>query len=552
MCSIQSAFSQIQHIYWVDSSDGSGYRDYQIIPTPRFTLFTHELAGLPGGIYITDGTTQGTFPLIQTQSGVVRLNSTVEEYGKRHAYDSTSSILYFTGDSSYGRHSVWATDGTERGTYRVHPLVTGTYIWGNRAIPQGVRVERLWLSQDFVHVVFRATGDNITEPYVYSRINKQSRQIDTAYVFGPIKQPYSSLPALLIQPLASGTVMATDSTLYFFSKDGVYLDTMRASTSTLISQYTYTDGVRAILSSTQYVWGERKPLYSWMTDGTKAGTSLIPLPLGEIKIHHIANGYGYGSSIRYNYSSWDLLFHRITLSTGQNDTILENQSDAQVQNSFRILRDSLIVFRNQDPLHGCELWVWNIKTNNIEMLKDINPYITQSSMFAFDTPPCSCNNRVYMFADDGVHGKELYETDGTAQGTRLVEDMHDGAGWTTTNFMICDNNQLYFFGFDGKYDYSLYRYNTALQLRGGTSPSGGATDVRVNSRNGILSLESITQPIESVQVYDLLGRQADVGIVQTGGQTSSIQYKTGIPQGIYYATVRFTTGNYSTIPFYNY
>lgn len=557
MCSIQSVFGQVQHLYWVDSSDGFGYRDYQIIATPRFTLFTRELDGLPGGICITNGTPQGTFPIVQTQNGQVRLNSSVEEYGNRYAYDSTSGILYFTGDSAYDRHSVWATDGTETGTYRVHPLVTGTYIYGGKSYLQGVRVERLWLSQDFVHVVFRARGENINSSYVYSRINKRSRLLDTVYAFAPIKPTYNSLPDILIQPLASGTVMATDSTLYFFSKDGVYLDTMRASTSTLIAQYTYTDGVRAILSSAQFVWSERKPLYSWLTNGTKAGTSIMPLPLGEIKIHHIENGYGYGSSIRSNYSSLDILLHRISLSSGQNDTIAEYQTGPQVQNSFRIVRDSLILFRNSHPLYGYEIWSWNIKTNMIEMLKDINPYITQSSMSDFDTPPCKCNDRLFMFADDGIHGKELYETDGTEQGTRLVEDMNNGAGWMRTNFMTCVNNQLYFYAFDGKYNYSLYLYNIPSQLRGGTLPPVGTTDVIgrdicIHAANGILSVQSVTHPIENVQVYDVLGRQADVGIIQKSGHTSTVQYKLAIPPGIYYATVTFTTGNHSTIPFYNY
>ncbi|MFP2899316.1 ELWxxDGT repeat protein, partial [Corallococcus sp. 4LFB] len=47
--------------------------------------------------------------------------------------------------------------------------------------------------------------------------------------------------------------------------------------------------------------------------------------------------------------------------------------------------------------------------------------------------------RLYFAADDGVHGRELWSTDGTAQGTVLVQDLEPGpVGSTPTAFAEAD------------------------------------------------------------------------------------------------------------------
>src|SRR5580765_7916801 len=62
------------------------------------------------------------------------------------------------------------------------------------------------------------------------------------------------------------------------------------------------------------------------------------------------------------------------------------------------------------------------------LVRDINTNTGGSLGYGYgdSTRSVELNGHLYFFADDGLHGRELWSTDGTDAGTRLVKDMNAG------------------------------------------------------------------------------------------------------------------------------
>src|SRR5690606_29508249 len=72
-------------------------------------------------------------------------------------------------------------------------------------------------------------------------------------------------------------------------------------------------------------------------------------------------------------------------------------------------------------LIGQELYVTDGATAP-KLVKDIWPGIESSD----PEDLISINGQLFFTADDGIHGRELWTSDGTAAGTRMVQDLEPG------------------------------------------------------------------------------------------------------------------------------
>jgi len=66
-----------------------------------------------------------------------------------------------------------------------------------------------------------------------------------------------------------------------------------------------------------------------------------------------------------------------------------------------------------------------------------------------EQPLAAAGGRVFFAADDGVHGLELWQTDGTAQGTRMVDDLAPGEPPSSPAGMTQAGGLLFFSADDG-------------------------------------------------------------------------------------------------------
>ena len=100
-----------------------------------------------------------------------------------------------------------------------------------------------------------------------------------------------------------------------------------------------------------------------------------------------------------------------------------------------------LVFSADDGANGREIWITDNTEEGTYMIKDINPGNNSSNPSGFyggsaassandegkDNPDMQVyNGEVYFIADDGVHGKELWKTDGTEEGTVMLKDIAQG------------------------------------------------------------------------------------------------------------------------------
>lgn len=81
-------------------------------------------------------------------------------------------------------------------------------------------------------------------------------------------------------------------------------------------------------------------------------------------------------------------------------------------------------FPGADDEHGGELWVSDGTPSGTRLIKDIRPGWAHSNISSMVV----LGNRVYFFANDGTHGSEMWTSDGTPAGTRMVKDVNRGPG----------------------------------------------------------------------------------------------------------------------------
>ena len=112
-----------------------------------------------------------------------------------------------------------------------------------------------------------------------------------------------------------------------------------------------------------------------------------------------------------------------------------------------------LYFSANDGKHGFELWRSDGTARGTRMVRDINPGRGWSDLSGIT----AVNRIIYFTADDGTHGAELWRSDGTARGTRMVKDINPGPGSGSPGELTDLNGTVYFSASEGNYVSELWR-----------------------------------------------------------------------------------------------
>src|SRR2546427_502037 len=80
-------------------------------------------------------------------------------------------------------------------------------------------------------------------------------------------------------------------------------------------------------------------------------------------------------------------------------------------------------FTADDGTHGWELWKSDGAPEGTSMVKDINAGGGDSALNGDESfAPARVGSTLYFVATDGIHGYKLWKSDGTPEGTEMVQE----------------------------------------------------------------------------------------------------------------------------------
>ncbi|HEX3530830.1 MAG TPA: ELWxxDGT repeat protein [Thermoanaerobaculia bacterium] len=372
-------------------------------------LFSAQERG-KAGLWRTDGTAAGT----------KRVRDAVDPRSITPASNGIALFLKSVGEQT----EVWRTDGTEAGTFRIAPAA-GTALdlarFGSGVV-FGVLEEdqiSLWESDGTVagtHKLFDLPADltwaglfRVFGPQLYFVADLQTGNEQLWVSDGTPAGTQALISAEDPGEFPDAPPMAqVGGTIYFSSLYGLWkTDGTTAGTVQIFDQDGPTDlteaqGALFFMAGVPESPNERG---LWRTDGTAAGTALVKsvgVPLddhGDNPVHMVRLG-------------------------------------------------GLLVFLGGDSAHGVELWRSDGTAAGTVLVRDIAPGEVSSQPF-FAVSLVAAGGKAYFSATDETSGFELWESDGTAAGTRRVQDIAPGALSSSPAELAAVGNRLYFAADDG-------------------------------------------------------------------------------------------------------
>ncbi|WP_206208978.1 Ig-like domain-containing protein [Vogesella mureinivorans] len=200
----------------------------------------------------------------------------------------------------------------------------------------------------------------------------------------------------------------------------------------------------------------------WVTDGSEAGTirlkNIIPgaegsepslngmARVGNGKVVFAVNGgelWITDGTVSGTVQLKDLDTGSSTPSFNGNSVSSEirDYTPPGIGADFTSIGGGKVIFQANTDAKGVELWITDGTSAGTRLLADINPGTESSNAGGFTNLG---NGKTLFYANNGTNGNELWITDGTTAGTRMVKDINTSSDSTPYSFTAMGNGKAMF------------------------------------------------------------------------------------------------------------
>lgn len=365
-------------------------------------------------LWTSDGTVKGTQQVIDLNPG---MGDGVHR--KDPLIQAVEGALYFTGDNGSTGSELWRSDGTAAGTRLV------------KNIRPDVGSSSPWQFRNVAGNLFFAADDGVSGVEMWISAGAGARQVRDIR-----EGPFGSIGTTNPHNSTLSFAVGFFDTLLFGAQDGVHgMELWRSDgtkdgtclvkdTGTETSaRYLTQVGRWAFFTADRH--SSKSPL--WRTDGAEDGTYLLfedpPWETGAYYLAALDDRLIFSAGyLDGEYQTWQ------SDGTPEGTGVLLPIAGMEYTPVFSSNGDWQMFFYRFEPGKGTELWRTDGTSEGTTIVKDIAPGsaggIPRKSWYP---EWVVLGTTLYLLADDGVTGLELWKSDGTEAGTQLVKDIRAGA-----------------------------------------------------------------------------------------------------------------------------